>query len=173
MRAWIVAGLVLGCASCTGKDPYDPGEPIGTFKVSAKLVANSCGQAPNPWEFDVKINREPGKIYWMQGGLPVEGTVSGDARVRMETSDARTVRKADARRGVAACQLWRDDVFDGKLGPEPLVSFDGTLAYKFHAGDQSDCSDQLTSGGGEYQTLPCEVRYELSAKKVADPPKKR
>jgi hypothetical protein len=173
MRGAIVLGaMLLVTSACTGKDPYNPGEPVGTFKVTAKLVANSCGAAPNPWEFDVRINREPGKIYWMQGGLPVEGKVSSDSRVRMETSDARVVRKSDARAGRAACQLWRDDVFDGTLGPEPLASFEGTLIYTFRAGDQSDCTDQLRAGGGQYETLPCEVRYELSAKKIADPPKR-
>jgi hypothetical protein len=167
----LAGSFALG--ACTGKDPYNPGEPVGTFKVTAKLLSNSCAESPDPWQFDVRLNRDPGKLYWMQGGLPVEGTVDAASNVKLESSDARVVRKADAKRGLAQCQMWRDDQFTGKLGPEPLATFTGKLTYTFRPGDGSDCSDQLKTGGGGWEKLPCQMTYEVSAVKTADPPKKK
>jgi hypothetical protein len=169
----VVVGCLFAIAGCMGKDPYNPGEPVGTFKVTAKLLTNSCAEAPDPWTFDVKLNRDPGKIYWMQGGLPVEGKVDTQSNVKMTSSDARTVRAADPKTGTAQCQLWRDDDFEGKLGPEPLSTFEGKLTYRFRPGEGSDCSDYTKAGGGGFDALPCSMTYELTAVKTADPPKKK
>ena len=121
----------------------------------------------------MKLNRDPGKLYWMQGGLPVEGKVDGQSNVKLTDSDARTLRAADPKTGAAQCQMWRDDTFEGKLGPDPLAKFDGKLTYTFRPGDGSDCTDQLVTGGGGFQNLPCTISYDVAGTKTADPPKKK
>src|SRR5215472_19044405 len=71
VRFAFLALPVLAIASCSGKDPLNPGTPIGTFRVDGKLVSNACGaaeSAPDPWEFDVKLSRDHGTVYLVQGG---------------------------------------------------------------------------------------------------------
>ncbi|MGH7294152.1 MAG: hypothetical protein ACRELB_04435, partial [Polyangiaceae bacterium] len=41
-------------------------------------------------------------------------------------------------------------------------SFTAILAYSFSATTGADCEDQLASSGGQYQTLPCTVSYDLT-----------
>lgn len=175
-KAWtfLAVGL-LSATSCIGKDPYNPGEPVGAFHVTAKLVANSCGQASNPWEFDVRLRHEETTLYWVQGSVPVSGKVDASAHVVLTSTSSDTVRPADTR--AAGCVLTRDDKLDvilsdaasgAAVDPATTTSFVGTLAYHFGTTSDSDCSDQTTAGGGEFTTLPCDVRYELTAKRTGD-----
>lgn len=172
MRSWsLVAPVVLLVTTlgCMGKDPYNPGERVGTFQVTAKLVTSSCGDAPNPWEFQVKLSRDPSTLYWVQGGLPVQGSIRPGGAVTMTSKDQRTVRAEDSKRKVVACALSREDILEAKLEDDPLTRLSGTLQYKFAATEGSDCSDQTQANGGEFSTLPCDVQYTLSAQKVAGP----
>jgi hypothetical protein len=85
-----VALLSLGAAgvlaACFGTDPYNPGTALGTFHVVGKLTANTCGAsgtAPDPWEFDIKLSRDHGTLYWIQGDAPVQGTLDAHAHTTM------------------------------------------------------------------------------------------
>jgi hypothetical protein len=175
-RALEVAALasVALAAACIGKDPYAPGTGLGTFHVTGKLVATSCGDAPDPWEFDVKLATDPGTLYWIQGDVPVTGkldTTSHDASL----SHSSTTTAATDKAGNAACVLERDDALNAKLTPDATMAneysaFTGSLAYTFKAGDGSlDCSSQLTANGGPYKVLPCSVAYTLTATRTALP----
>jgi hypothetical protein len=173
-----VLALLIG-AACSGKDPYNPGTPLGTFHVSAKLTASTCGTVPDPWEFDVKLAHEESTLYWIQGGAPVSGTMDKTARATMKTTDSRELRAADARKKLAACVVIRDDFLDVALaGPNadaPLATvgeatrFNGKLTYRFSPMDGSDCSDQTLDQGGDYAVLPCEVSYDLAAAQTTKP----
>lgn len=168
--------LVALATACTGKDPYRPGESIGTFKVSAKLVSTTCGQTPDPWEFDVKLRHERNTLFWVQGDAPVSGLVDGAARAVLKSTDVRTVRPANEKQNLAACTMARADVVDLVLSPmtshsgDPsgATSFKGTLTYAFSVTEGSSCDDQLLDSGGDFAALPCNVAYELVGTRTGD-----
>jgi hypothetical protein len=177
ISAAALAALTAACVgACIGKDPYSPGTGLGTFHVTAKLVATSCGQAPDPWEFDVKLATDPGTLYWIQGDVPVTGKLDGTTHEAsmMETT---TVPVVTDKAGNHACILERDDAFSATLTPDTAAdkpgaysAFSGKLSYTFKVGDGStDCSTQLASSGGPYPTLPCSVAYTLTATRTALP----
>lgn len=174
--ALALSGIVCGC---TGKDPYNAGEPVGQFRVTGKLVSSSCGSTPNPWQFEVKLRHDMSDLYWVQGGAPVRGRVDANARAVLESIDTRTIREADPRYRVPACTLARKDTLDVVLaterGPSTDVAsttkFSGTLKYAFRPTEGSDCSDQLLSTSGDYEALPCEIVYELAAERTGDLPR--
>ena len=183
MRAMLFCrGLALACAlgACTGKDPYRPGTPLGTFHVDGALLATSCGaeSAPDPWSFDVKLARAGSTLYWIQGGLPVAGALDANAHTVLASSDTQTVHAAQPRAGAAPavplCALTRADGLDATLDGDPttaagVVGFHGTLTYTISATANSDCSDQLASAGGPFTRLPCSVGYALTGVRAAKP----
>lgn len=163
-----VAGLL---SACTGKDPYSPGTKLGVFHVDAKLTLTSCGAVPDPWAFDVRLNHDRTTLYWVQGGAPIQGRVDSTARAELETEMVQEVRPADAKARRSACSVSRTDVLavtlidaDAKPTTDPALmkSFSGALVYTFKPTEGSDCSDQLTASGGDFDALPCEVHYDLA-----------
>ncbi|MBX3193321.1 MAG: hypothetical protein KF819_40435 [Labilithrix sp.] len=169
--------VALAAHGCTGKNPYAPGESLGSFAVTGKLVSTSCGATPDPWSFEVKLRHEDATLYWVHGGIPISGKVDKTAaRVVLKASETQTVRPADAKKKLAACTMSREDTVDLVLSPVTLpltdlktaTEFKGALSYRFAAGEAADCSDQLLETGGDYAAIPCEVRYELSAKRVGE-----
>lgn len=172
-------GLAVGGgAGCSGHDPYRPGESIGVFRVSGKLVSTTCGKTPDPWEFDVKLRHEASTLFWVQGDAPVSGVLDASARATMKTTSVQQVRPADAKSQTAACAMSRADIVDLKLAPVANVSnaaevkgatsFAGSLTYRFAPTEGSACDDQLSEAGGDFATLPCDVRYELTGKRTGD-----
>jgi hypothetical protein len=178
MRAPALLALAAAAcgAGCSGTDPYRPGESLGAFHVTGKLVSTSCGATPDPWEFDVKLRHESAVLYWVQGDAPVSATVDGQAHATLTATATQTVRAADARSKTAACTLSRSDVVDVVLAPltAPVssvagaTSFKGTLTYRFAPTDGSSCEDQLSDVGGDFATLPCDVKYEVSGLRTGD-----
>lgn len=171
-----LAAVVTASTSCIGKDPYAPGTGLGTFHVTGKLVAQTCGSAPDPWEFDVKLSTDPGTLYWIQGDVPVSGKLDATTHAAALTTSSSTPVVTDSR-GNHACILERDDTMNAVLTPDATMageysSFTGSLSYGFKAGDGStDCSSQLVASGGDYATLPCSVAYTLAATRTALPNK--
>lgn len=170
------AAVLAGASGCTGKDPYNPGQSLGTFEVTGALVSSTCGTTPNPWQFDVKLRHdEVNTLYWAQGGLPISGKLDPNARVIMKASETRNMREADAKTKRAACNLVREDNLDVVLAPitapvtdvTTVTTFKGTLKYRFAPTAGSECEDQLLETGGDYAALPCEVSYEISGTKTA------
>lgn len=159
------AGLASGCF---GKDPYNPGTSLGTFRVMGTIVSNSCAEAPNPWEFDVKLSRDDKKLYWLSGGLPAEGVIDSSSHAVLSSEDTRTVREADPKTKTAACVLLRKDTLDTVLSNAPVSSFIGNLTYRFEVVDGSDCADQLVTAGGGFDALPCQVTYRIAGQIQGD-----
>lgn len=172
LRSLAAAASVLSLvAACSGKDPYSPGTKLGTFHVTAALTHTSCGATPNPWEFDVKLNHEGSTLYWIQGGVPIEGRVDAAARAQLEAEIVEEVRAADPRAKRDACAIARTDVLALTLlgadaaptsDPSLATAFDGKLVFTFAPTAESDCSDQVTTAGGGFDALPCEVHYDVS-----------
>ena len=162
--------LVAGLAACTGKDRYNPGSPLGTFRVSAATTGNTCGDdnaPPSPWLFDVRLSRERSTLYWIQGGAPVSGPIDDNGHARLTDFDQKTLHEADARRGVGFCAVSRVDTFDATLenGADAGVdAFTGTLVYRFAATEGSDCADVVEAG--TFGALPCEIHFDLTGKRA-------
>jgi hypothetical protein len=174
----MLVGLLVSVAACWGKDPYNPGENVGTFHVDAALTSTSCGATPNPWAFDVRLNHDGTTLYWIQGAAPIGARVDDTAHVQLTSNVVQEVRAADAKAKRAACSIQRTDLLalslataDAKPASEPSLatSFAGTLVYTFAPTQDSDCSDQVAEGGGGFDALPCEVRYDLTGTRAAAP----
>jgi hypothetical protein len=165
------SAVVLPCAAlvlcCSGKDPYNPGTSLGVFHVEGKLTTNACAapdQVPDPWEFDVKLSQDGSTLYWIQGGLPVQGHLDASSHTTLTSSGTTDLRPGDA--GVSGCSLTREDTLDARFAGSPFVAFEGTLTYAFSATSDSDCSDQLAQAGGGFSILPCQVVYSIRGAKT-------
>ena len=169
----------LASAGCSGKDPYRPGDSIGVFHVTGKLIATSCGATPDPWAFDVRLRHDATTLFWVQGDAPVSGQLDATAKATLTSSATLTPRAATA--NVAGCTMARTDTVELVLAPltSPVTvtaatevtaatSFTGSLKYHFAATDGSLCDDQLSDNGGQYAALPCDVQYELAAARTGD-----
>lgn len=166
-------------AACGGKDPYSPGTKLGTFHVTARLAQSTCGAAPDPWEFDVKLNHDLRTLYWVQGGAPIQGQIDAAAQTKLAAKSSHEVRAANERAKLAACALERSDALvvtlngeDEKPVSDPAATrgFVGSLSYAFTPTGTSDCTDQLTVSGGGYDALPCSVSYEVTGVLTVPPP---
>jgi hypothetical protein len=176
--ALVLLGIVVIYAGsgCSGKDPYRPGESIGAFHVTAKLVSTTCGKTPDPWEFDVRLRHDKTILYWVQGDAPISGVVDPAAHAVLKATATQTLRAADPKSPMAACAMGRADVLDLVLAPiakpavdlQPATSFTGTLTYRFAATDGSECEDQLAASGGDFDALPCDVHYALEGLRTGD-----
>lgn len=169
--ATVATALSATSAGCSGKDPFNPGTKLGTFRVTASLTRSTCGPTPNPWAFDVRLSHDGPTLYWIQGGAPVQGPIDANAKALLETETLHDVRAADPKRQQAACSIARSDALaitlvgaDGEPVADPArtSSFSGSLVYAFAPTEGSDCSDQLTASGGGFEALPCEIAYEVT-----------
>ena len=176
---WPATVAALACFAIAplacGTDPYEPGTALGTFAVNGTLKASSCGagQAPNPWSFSVKLSTDPGTLYWIQGSVPVSGTLSAANVASLTSTSSQSSFEGDS--SVALCTIDRTDTLSARLTPDPTLaneysSFTGTLTYAFAQDSSStDCSGALTENGGGYAALPCTITYSLSATRSALP----
>lgn len=171
LTASAVLALCAGLAGCTGKDPYNPGESLGTFAVEAKRAKGGCGEAqtpPDPWNFDVRLSQEGRTLFWVQGGAPVHGTLDANNHTAMKSSDSRTLREPTTRPTRAACVVRREDALEATLvatasatkSTLDVKSFRGSLSYRFVPEEGSDCQDMVENGS--FEALPCEVSFDLN-----------
>jgi hypothetical protein len=170
--------VTQGC----GKDPQNPGEPLGTFHVSASLVSTSCGSAsaapasdadiawaPTQWEFDVRLAEDGSTLYWIQGDVPVSGPIDATHRAALSSSAIHVLVPPNAR-GVGGCALQRQDDADLALAGSPVTHVSGGLRYAYTPTSDSDCSGMLAATGGSFQTLPCQIVYAIMADRTVAPP---
>lgn len=150
--------------SCTGKDPYNPGTPIGSFHVVSTLTTSSCGNAPNPWEFDVKLSSEYNTLYWKQGDAPVAGTLDAASHVTMSASTTATVIPPNPKTNPTGCTIGRTDAVAMTMTGTPITAFTGTLSYSFAPANGTDCSAAIGTDG--YAALPCTVSYTIAGTKT-------
>ena len=141
-----------------------PGTPLGTYKVTAQSQTNTCGlTGPNPWAFDVQLSQKGTTLYWswMDGSALLSGT-SASSKASLTSVLELDVDATDA--GPGPCAMMRSDSIQIALGagPEP-ATFTGSIDYAIQAVAGADCSDQLTSAGGQYGALPCTISYSMSA----------
>jgi hypothetical protein len=163
MRLWMFLALALACSS--GRDPLNPGTPLGTYQVDGTLTQASCGgDPPNPWQFDVKLSYDHTTLYWVQGDVPVQGTLDATGHVTLSTSASTELHPAS--RTVGACSVTRTDTLDARFPDGGVTTFAGSLSYGYTVDDGADCADQV---GTTFAALPCGISYTVAATRTIAP----
>jgi hypothetical protein len=165
LNAAVYPALALLLVACN--DQPLPGEMLGTYKVSAESQTNTCGsglQAPSPWTFSVQLSESGTTLYWswMDGSPPLSSPLGANAHASLTTTLSGNV-DGTADGGFGPCTMERADDVELTLGPgSPPASFSATITYSFDTQQGSSCSDQLSSSGGMYDTLPCKLAYSAT-----------
>lgn len=155
--------LVLGaCAACLA---HQPGSTLGTFAVTGALKTQTCGadlQAENPWAFDVHLSKSGTTLFWLQDSAPaLSGVLDPSGNATLTTNEIFDLSEPDA--GVAYCAVIRTDTFKAALGTSAAPSdFTGSIAYHYELDQGSDCGGLLA---GQFDSVPCDVTYDLSAQR--------
>ncbi|MEZ4301159.1 MAG: hypothetical protein R3B70_39850 [Polyangiaceae bacterium] len=179
MRAFaVVCGAMFclsGCVEAFGdKNPYEPGEALGTFHVTAQQTANDCGEgalgAPVAWDFDVKLAWEERSLFWDSGGQIIVGSLSEDrSSFEISTVVVQDMRTASDG-GLPPCSMERTDVAKGTLTAEGegVSAAQGTLSYSFQPTAGSMCADLVDGEEPLFASLPCEIKYAFKAPRTGD-----
>jgi hypothetical protein len=172
----LVLGLAAtGCVEAFGdRNPHEPGEPLGTYHVTASQTANDCGNgalgAPPLWEFDVRLAWEYETLFWDSGGQIIVGTLSADHTAFEIVADVVQDMRTEADAGKPACSIARHDVAKGSLAVEGdgVASASGTLSYSFSPTEGSSCADLVSSEAPVFAALPCSIAYSFEAPRTGD-----
>jgi len=160
-RVVAIASLATACVSCGSL-------PGSTYAVTGELESNSCGtgqMAPNPWQFTVQVSEQNQTLSWnwLDDSPVLSAPLSTSATANLTATQTENV-DAMADGGLGPCTLERDDAIDLTLAPGASPpTFSGTINYAFSVVSGSNCNDQLSSGGGTYQVLPCAISYSITA----------
>lgn len=160
---WLLFALP-GLACTNG---HEPGEPLGTFSVTARLASTTCGQgalgATDPWQFEVKLARFERELYWQNGREDILGTLEGlldgdSLTFRFDTRIETEVLPAE--RGRPACVIQRKDHAEGRLkvSGDEVLSFKGSLTFEFRPLESKGCAPLVGVDGG-FEALPCAMTY--------------
>ena len=175
----VLAAAVLsaGCSDFLGDkgDAHQPGTVLGTFHVNATVGSSTCGQgalgADSSWEFDVKLARDDGALYWNNGAEIITGELAADRTTFSFTSAVVVDMRTEETLGMPPCSVRRDDNATGTLdsASEPVHAFTGSLGYAFAATIDSECSDLVPpSETAAFATLPCAMSYSIEAERTGD-----
>jgi hypothetical protein len=157
----IISAVTLAIMACAM-----PGTTLGVYTVVGTPVTNTCGSgldAPDPWDFDVELSLDGTTLYWnwLDGSSLLSGTLSSDAATMTLSQSANVDETADG--GDGPCNMERDDDLQVTVASGAVPStFAATITYTFSVVSGSTCTDQLSSAGGAYDTLPCTISYALS-----------
>lgn len=179
VAALVVATALLsaGCSDFLGDkgDAHQPGTVLGTFHVKATVGSSSCGQgalgAEASWEFDVKLARDDGALYWNNGAEVITGQLAADRTTFSFVSAVIVDMRTEETLGMPPCSVRRDDSATGTLDSpdDPVHAFTGSLGYAFAATIDSECSDLVPpSETAAFATLPCSMAYSLEAARSDD-----
>jgi hypothetical protein len=164
-----------GCVEAFGnRSPYQPGEPLGTYHVTATQSANDCGDgalgAPPVWEFDVKLAWEDDSLFWNSGGEIIVGTLSADRASFEIAADVVQDMRTEADVGKPPCSVARHDGAKGSLAleGEGVASASGTLSFAFSPTSGSSCGDLVGGEAPLFLALPCAIAYAFEAPRKGD-----
>src|SRR4051794_10444090 len=77
-----VGGASSGCDKVFGNHDPRPGDVLGTYHVTTGIASNTCGEGAlgeqDSWQFDVKLSRDTGALYWNNGQEVINGTLGAD-----------------------------------------------------------------------------------------------
>ncbi len=172
--------LLTGCGDLFGsQDAKQPGTALGTFHLTATLSSGTCGDralgAPAVWEFDVKLARAAGTLFWDNGATQVSGSLADDTQAFAVESQVVQNMRTEAAPG-PDCVVARADKASGSLvGKDAdVTSFSGQLSYSFLMQAGSLCDDLVASTAPPnvqpiFAALPCSMVYTFSAPRTATP----
>lgn len=170
-----VLPLLAGCVDALGdKDPHEPGDPLGTYHLTAKQKSNDCGSgalgAPPVWELDVKLAWSDGTLFWNSGGEVISGSLSSDRTQFDIQTDVVVDMRTDADKGKPPCKMARHDAAQGKLtrDGDTVPAAKGALTYDFAPTEGSQCADLVTSETPLFEALPCSIEYSFNADRTGD-----
>jgi hypothetical protein len=173
LLVWLVVGvvpLVVGCVDAFGdRDAHQPGDPLGTFHLTAKQKTNDCGDgalgAPPLWEFDVKLAWKDDSLYWNSGGDAISGTLSADRKTFEIDAEVVMNMRTASEKGKPPCSIDRQDKATGTLALEGdgVKSASGSLSYAFTPTEGSSCADLVTAENPVIAGLPCAMAYSFDA----------
>jgi hypothetical protein len=178
MRALTRARCILFCVACVAngcvaptdqaealddQNPREPGDALGWFAVTGKLGDDSCGaenmNAPQTWNFQVKLSREGSTLYWLNGREAIVGDIDKSGRFSFETHlDLPLAEKRGAAKG---CTIVRRDLASGALSSSSSA-LSGKLTYAYDQTSDSECAEFVTGTSGVPLALPCKMTYALS-----------
>jgi len=182
MRPYVVcAFLFLSCLSvgssgCVGhaQDAHEPGDRLGTYHATGKLVSDTCQAGvlavSTDWAFDVKLSRNLSTLYWINGEEAIPGTIAKNGTSFGFESGVEVTLLAP--KGVnPGCVIQRLDSASGELSSKTtdVPSFDIDMSFGYGAKSGSQCAGFVGVEDG-FTSLPCTVRYAMSAKRTALPP---
>jgi hypothetical protein len=162
-------GMAAMTMSC-GQTSALPGTALGTYNVTGTLGTNTCGSslnAPNPWSFTAQASEDGTTFYWEPStGTELSSTMASSTSVSITSVETANVDTTEA--GVEGpCDMTSTTAISLTLSADsPPSSLKGTITYTFAAAtgasSTTDCTDQLASSGGLYETLPCTTTYTIT-----------
>lgn len=161
-------GALGGCLA--DHDGRVPGDPLGSFAVTARLESSDCGEgamgAPELWEFEVRLSREHSTLFWLNGQAPVEGKLDPSTG-RFEIESTSRVEATPASRDGPGCVLLRHDRAVGTLltSEGAVTGFTTELGYHYSVDVGRRCAEWIGVTGG-FARLPCAQRYRAEARRV-------
>jgi hypothetical protein len=151
-----------------------PGTALGTYSVVSTLGSNTCGSgigAQNPWNFSAELSQDGTTLYLANkdGSDEVSGLLdaTNEQSATLVAAVTANVDGTDAN-NPGPCNLTMSTTIDLTLSAEsPPKTFTGKATYTYSVAtavsSTTNCTDQLSSSGGKYSTLPCTVEYSLKA----------
>ena len=171
-----LSALVLS-GGCVGRaqDAHEPGDRLGTFHATGKLVSDSCQAAilgvSGDWQFDVKLSRQSDTLYWLNGQEAIPGTIANDGVSFGFQSGVEVVLQA-GQGAQPGCVIQRTDSASGELSSSSTTdvpSFKADMSFTYAVKSGTQCAG-FVGGQDGFVALPCKVSYALKAKRTALPP---
>jgi len=175
--ASLFLSALVSSGGCVGhaQDAHEPGDRLGTYHATGKLVSDSCQAAvlgvSGDWQFDVKLSRESHTLYWLNGAEAIPGTIANDG-VSFDFQSGVEVTLQAPKSGQRGCVIVRRDSASGSLSSSSTTDvprFDVDMSFSYAVKSGSECAGFVGVEGG-FAGLPCKVSYALSAKRTALPP---
>lgn len=173
-RQTIFISLSLTFTACVTDSSTLPGDSLGSYSVEGTLKENTCGSdvgAEDSWDFGVDMSLDDDTLYLdptddSDGSQMVSGDVDSDDGTTATLTDVVTTNIKDASGAAGTCNLTLSTTYEVELNDASASkSFEGTVTYTYSAAtsvsSNTDCTNQLSSEGGKFDTLPCTVEYEL------------
>jgi hypothetical protein len=173
-RLFAILPGMLGVAGATGSCETSslPGTSLGNFSVVGTLKTNTCGSgigAANPWDFTQALSKDGTTLYMANtdGSDEVSGSLASTSATSATLTMTTTSNVDGNEAGAGTCNLTTaTSVALALSSASSPTSFSGTATYNYSVATglstSTDCTDQLSSSGGSYATLPCTVTYALA-----------
>ena len=176
LLALATAASPSGCDKIFGdgsQNAHAPGTDLGSFHVTATSTSNTCGAgalgAQSSWQFDVRLQRDTGVLYWNNGQAAIAGALSDDGvTFSFDTQVIQNMRDPSVV-GPPPCSVTRADHASGKLDSagDTVASFSGELSYTFSPTAGSNCEDLVFSETPVVAALPCSFGYAMTGSSAA------